>query len=269
MNKHNPHFETNRISWNKRTDIHLDSDFYDNENFIRGKTSLNPIELELLGDVSGKKILHLQCHFGQDTISLNKLGAEVTGVDLSDNAISKAKELAIKTNSSAKFICCNIYNLPEVLNEQFDLIYTSYGTIVWLPNLDDWANIISQFLKPKGEFLIVDFHPVVWMFNDEFSAIKYNYFKTEAIVETEEGTYTDGENQPPLQSVTWNHSLSETINSLLKQGLHLLKFNEYNYSPYNCFNNTIKIDEKKYRIKQLDNKIPMVFAIQAKKPTHQ
>lgn len=259
------YFETNKQSWNKRTDIHLESDFYDNENFIKGKSSLNAIELDLLGDISGKKILHLQCHFGQDTISLNKLGAEVTGVDLSDNAISKANELAQKTNAKAKFICCNIYDLPNHLNEEFDLIFTSYGTIVWLPDLNEWASIISKFLKPGGQLVFVDFHPVVWMFDDDFTHIKYNYFNNGEIVETDEGTYTDGENQPKLESITWNHSLSETTNALINSGLTIKSFNEYDYSPYDCFNNTVKIEERKYRIKGIDEKMPMVFSIVASK----
>ena len=105
------YIEVNKESWNKRTEVHVKSDFYDNENFKKGKCSLNQIELDLLGDISGKSILHLQCHFGQDTISLNRFGAQITGVDLSDKSILFAQQLAEETNASAKFICCNIYDL--------------------------------------------------------------------------------------------------------------------------------------------------------------
>ena len=130
------YLEINRQAWNNKIDTHLKSAFYDLDSFLQGKSSLNDIELKLLGDVKGKSILHLQCHFGQDSISLSRLGAEVTGVDLADKAIASAKEIASKTNSTTKFICCDIYDLPNHLDEQFDIVFTSYGTIGWLPDLD-------------------------------------------------------------------------------------------------------------------------------------
>lgn len=259
------YIEINKQSWNNRTDAHLKSDFYDVENFIKGKTSLNDIELELLGNIKGKKILHLQCHFGQDTISLARLGALVTGVDLSDKSIASAKQLAIDTESDAAFICCDIYDLPNHLNQQFDIVFTSYGTIGWLPDLDKWAKIISKFLKTNGQFLIVEFHPVVWMFDDNFEKIGYNYFNSGAIIESESGTYADRSAKIEQTYVMWNHSLSEVINNLIKCGLEIKLLNEYDYSPYNFFNNTIEFEQGKYRIEHLDNKIPMVYSIFATK----
>lgn len=255
------YLEINRQSWNKRTDIHIESEFYDLEGFLKGNTSLNEIELNLLGDVRGKSILHLQCHFGQDTISMAKLGAHATGVDLSDNAIAKAKEIALKTNTDAAFVCCDVYDLPQYLNKKFDIVFTSYGTIGWLPDLDKWAKIISGFLKPGGKFVFVEFHPVVWMFDDNFKEVAYNYFNTGAIVETLSGTYTD-QNAPLTQEyVCWNHGISEVLNSLIKNGIEINSFDEFDYSPYNCFRETIQIEPKKFRIKHLDNKIPMVYAV--------
>ena len=164
MNEDFDYLEINRKSWNNRVDVHLKSDFYDVEGFLKGESSLNDIELGLLGDIKGKSILHLQCHFGQDTISLGRLGANVTGVDLSDKAIDHAKILAGKANVNATFICCDIYDLPAHLNEQFDIIFTSYGVIGWLPDMNKWAQIISNYLKPNGKFVFVEFHPIVWMF---------------------------------------------------------------------------------------------------------
>ena len=123
------YIDINRQSWNSRVEPHLKSNFYDLDGFIKGNTSLNDIELNLLGDIQGKSILHLQCHFGQDTISLSRMGAEITGIDLSDKAIEAAKELALKTNSAAIFIRCNLYDLPKYLDKQFDIVFTSYGTI--------------------------------------------------------------------------------------------------------------------------------------------
>ena len=255
----------NKETWNKKTEFHVDSDFYDNENFIKGKSSLNDIELNLLGNVKEKSILHLQCHFGQDTISLARLGATVTGVDLSDKAIETAKKLAIKTNSGAQFICSDIYELPQHLNEKFDIVYTSYGTIGWLPDMDKWAAIVSQFLKPNGNFIIVDFHPTLWMYDDDFEFIKHNYFNVEPIIENFEGTYAD-KNAPIIQDcITWNHPTSEVINSLVKQNLSINSFDEFDYSPYDCFNKTIEFAPGKFRIAHLGNKLPMVFAIKASK----
>jgi len=265
MNNENNYIEINRQSWNNRTDIHIKSEFYDLNSFTKGKTSLNSIELELLGDVNGKTILHLQCHFGQDTISLSRLGAEVTGVDLSDKAIESAKQIAKDAKSNVHFICCDIYDLPNHLDQKFDIVFTSYGTIGWLPDLDKWAKIVSQYVKPNGQFVFVEFHPVVWMFDDNFKNITYNYFKSGAIVESESGTYADKSADITLDSVTWNHSLGEVISSLLKNGFEIISFDEFDYSPYNCFNKTIEFETKKYRIEHLDNKIPMVYSIVATK----
>ncbi|MFM7619546.1 MAG: class I SAM-dependent methyltransferase, partial [Bacteroidota bacterium] len=164
-------FELNRTSWNKRVAVHMKSDFYFLEEFLKGRTSLNEIELNLLGDIRGKSILHLQCHFGQDTLSLARMGAEVTGVDLSDEAIEKAKALNAQMGLNAEFICCNVYDLKNHLDKKFDLVFTSYGTIGWLPDLDRWAEVVSHFLKPSGTFLFVEFHPVMWMFDNEFETV--------------------------------------------------------------------------------------------------
>lgn len=268
MNSEENYIEINRESWNKRTDVHLESDFYDLDNFIKGKTSLNSIELNLLGNLKGKSILHLQCHFGQDSISLSRLGAEVTGVDLSNKAIESAKKLAQKTNSNATFICSDIYDLPNHLNKQFDIVFTSYGTIGWLPDLNKWAQIVSKFLKPNGQFVFVEFHPVVWMFDDEFIKIGYRYFNSGAIVETSNGTYADKNADISPKSVTWNHSFSEVLNNLIKNGLEINQFDEFDYSPYNCFNETIEFEPNKFRIKHLEDKIPMVYSILATKKSN-
>jgi 2-polyprenyl-3-methyl-5-hydroxy-6-metoxy-1,4-benzoquinol methylase len=265
MKKEENYLEVNRNSWNNKVVAHLNSDFYDMPGFMEGKTSLNPIELRLLGNIQGKSILHLQCHFGQDSISLARMGARVTGVDLSDKAIESAQKIAKETHSNAQFICCDIYDLPNHLDEKFDLVFTSYGTIGWLPNLDAWASVISAFLKPKGQFVFVEFHPVVWMFDDHFKKIAYRYFNSGAIIEAETGTYADKSDEMIHENITWNHSLSEVINSLIRQKLEINLLEEFDYSPYDCFQNTIEFEPKKYRIKHLDDKIPMVYAVVATK----
>ena len=138
----------NKRLWNEKTDIHYKSDFYDVNAFINGKDSLNPIETELLGNIEGKKILHLQCHFGQDTISLARHGASATGVDFLERAIEKARQLNEQLGTNARFIQSDVYKLPEILDEKYDIVYTSYGVISWLPDMKKWAKVIEHFLKP-------------------------------------------------------------------------------------------------------------------------
>jgi len=257
--------EINKKLWNNKTDFHINSEFYDNASFIKGRNSLKSIELELLGNIKGKSILHLQCHFGQDTISLSRLGANATGIDLSDKAIKRAKELAATTKLDTTFICCDIYDLPQNLDDEFDVVFTSYGTIGWLPDINKWAKIISGFLKPNGRLVFVEFHPVVWMFDSNFKKIKYNYFNDGPIVENEEGTYADKNASISQKSVGWNHSISEVVNSLLQNGLEINSMKEFDYSPHNCFNETVEYEPQKFRIKHLENKIPMVYSIVSKK----
>lgn len=269
MDLEHDYIEINRQSWNNRTDAHLKSEFYDLDGFLKGKTSLNDIELNLLGDIRGKSILHLQCHFGQDTISLGRLGAEVTGVDLSDKAIESARQIAKADKSNARFICCDIYDLPNHLDETFDIVFTSYGTIGWLPDLDKWAGIVSRFLKPSGQFVFVEFHPVVWMFDDDFEKIGYRYFNSGPIFETENGTYADKKAAITQTYVGWNHGIGEVVSSLIQNGLEVKSLEEFDYSPYNCFNKTIEFEPKKFRIGHLDDKIPMVYSIMAQKKANQ
>lgn len=257
------YLEINKQTWNNKTDIHIASDFYDIEGFIQGKSTLNDIELALLGNISGKKILHLQCHFGQDTMTFSRMGAQSVGIDLSDKAIERAKELAEKLNLNTQFICCDVYEAPNFLEEQFDIVFTSYGTIGWLPDLDKWAKVVSRFLKPNGKFVFAEFHPVVWMYDNDFKEVFYSYFNIEPIIEDESGTYADRNSNITTQTVTWNHSISEVINALIKNGLEIDCFNEYDYSPYNCFNETEEFEKGKYRIKHFLNKIPMVYSLKA------
>lgn len=259
------YFEKNRLSWNNRVEAHLKSDFYDLKGFLEGKSSLKSIELGLLGDISGKKILHLQCHFGQDSISLARMGAQVTGVDLSDVSIAAAESLAAATGEEVRFICCDIYALPAYLEEDFDIVFTTYGVIGWLPDLGRWAGVISRFLRPGGAFVFVEFHPVVWMFDDDFREVGYNYFNSGAIIESESGTYADRDAPITQEYVCWNHSMGEVVNSLIKSGLQLRHLEEYDYSPYNCFRHTLECAPGKFRISHLGDKIPMVFSIMAYK----
>lgn len=259
------YLEVNRKSWDERVDFHAKSEFYSMKDFLQGESSLKSIELDLLGDITGKKVLHLQCHFGQDSISLSRLGAEVTGVDFSSKAISLARELAEKCGTTTQFVCSDVYTLPEVLKEEFDIVFTSYGTIGWLPDLQKWAGVISHFLKPNGVFVFAEFHPVIWMFDDNFEKIAYGYSDKEAIIETVRGTYADKNADIELKTISWNHGLSDVMTSLLEQGLILDSFKEYFYSPYPCFNKVEEIRKGEYVISALEEKIPYVYSIKAHK----
>ncbi len=265
MEIYQSYFGENKQSWNKRTAMHKDSVFYDLASFKKGKSSLNKIELEELGDVKGKTLLHLQCHFGMDTMSWAREGANCVGVDISDEAINLAKEINSELNLNTEFIYCNIYDLKENLDKKFDIVFTSYGTIGWLPDLDTWAEIVAHFLKPGGVFYIADFHPALWMMDDKFEHIKYNYFNIDVITEETTGTYSD--RSALIKSIEhgWNHPFSEIISSLLKYNLQICLFHEFPFSPYNCFNNLHQGNDGMWRIKGMDEKMPMMYSIKAVK----
>ncbi len=262
---HSDYLQKNKDAWNKKTALHFASDFYNVPAFIEGKQSLNDIELPLLGNIKGKKILHLQCHFGQDTLSMARMGAFVTGVDFSEAAVKNAEELASTVKQSARFICCDLYSLPDLLDEKFDIVFTSYGTIGWLPDINKWANIVSRYLAPGGKFVFAEFHPFIWMFDNDRKEITFDYFKGEAIVEQETGTYADKTNDSTFETVSWNHGLAEVFNALMQSGLKIDSFNEYDYSPYNCFSGMIETQPGKFRFEHPARRIPVVYSLTASK----
>lgn len=261
----NKYLEVNKGLWNRKTGIHVKSGFYDVEGFKKGKSSLNQLEMEALGDVKNKSILHLQCHFGMDSLSWARLGANVTAIDLSDKAIKTARSLNDDLGLNVKFICSDIYSLKNVLEDKFDIVFTSYGVIGWLPDLNRWAQIISHFLKPGGIFFIAEFHPVVTMFDDNFKELKYSYFNTGPNIEEIKGTYADRNADLVHLSYQWGHSLEEIFSGLLNNDLKILSFREFPYSYYDCFNNGVQGDDGYWRIRGLENKIPIMFSIKAEK----
>jgi len=258
-------FDANRQLWNQRTIAHKNSSFYGLEDFKKGATVLNAIELNEVGDVAGKKMLHLQCHFGMDSLDWARRGALVTGVDISDTAIAEARLLNDELGLSARFICCNVYDLEQHLDEPFDIVFTSYGVIGWLPDLDRWAKLVARYLAPGGVFYMAEFHPVVWMFDDEFTHIKYSYANLEMIVTESSGTYADREADIKSREYSWNHSISEVLNALIGAGLKIEFFNEYLHSPYPCFSNCVQGDGGHWYIRGLEKKIPMLYSVKATK----
>jgi SAM-dependent methyltransferase len=279
MKDMNEYFAANKSLWNQRTAVHKDSAFYDLAGFKAGTNVLTPIELNEIGDVKGKSLLHLQCHFGMDTLSFSRMDANCVGVDLSDEAIKLAREINDELKLDAKFICCNVYDLLsenrsvskapplEGFGEagHFDIVFTSYGTIGWLPDLDPWAKTIVERLKPGGFFYMAEFHPVVWMFDEDFTHIKYYYYNKELIVMEDQPTYTGDKNEIAGKEYSWNHSISEVLNALINAGLKIEFFNEHTFSPYSNFKNSVETETGKWHIKGMEGKIPIVYSLKAKK----
>ncbi|MEM7160435.1 MAG: class I SAM-dependent methyltransferase [Myxococcota bacterium] len=258
----------NRDHWNKATEAHYTSDFYDVDAWLAGEQSLREPELHMLpADLTGKRLLHLQCHFGMDTLSLARRGAEVTGVDLSDRAIARATELAKRAELAGRFVCSDVYEAPNTLAEpeSFDVVFSSFGAIGWLPDLDRWAEVITHYLAPGGAFVFAEFHPVVWMLDDKHEFFEYSYFKRDAIVEQNTGSYTDGSEKLTSTEISWNHALDEVITALLDKGLTLEAFREYDYSPWNCFQDTVEVGKNRYQFKGKEGMLPLCYALRARK----
>jgi SAM-dependent methyltransferase len=186
--------QTNLARWDELVGVHVRApDIYDLDAFRAGRSTLKPIELEEVGDVRGKHLLHLQCHFGMDTISWARRGAAVVGVDFSAEAIGLARELDAEMNAGAEFVCSNVYDLPGKLEGAFDIVFTSYGVLCWLPDLAEWGKVIGHFLAPGGFFYIVDQHPVGRMFGyeDDRLVASEPYFDIGPIEEAGDGSYAD------------------------------------------------------------------------------
>lgn len=263
MKENTNYFDVNKETWNKKVDIHAQSEMYKMAAFKSGETSLMPYELNALGDVKGKSLLHLQCHFGQDTLSWSRMGAKAVGVDLSDEGIKLAKQLNKELQLDAEFVCCNVLDTSKHISDTFDFVITSYGTIGWLPDLKPWAKMIAERLKVGGTFYIVEFHPILWMFDyvDGKQKMKYHYNHDEVIYEEYEGTYANQSSKMVSKEYGWNHGLAEVVNALIEAGLQINYLNEYDESPYDVFPDLIKTESGMYKMK--NQLFPMLFEIKA------
>jgi SAM-dependent methyltransferase len=258
----------NRELWNELTLIHSRSNYYDVEGFKSGKSTLRPIELEELGDVYGKSLLHLQCHFGLDTLSWARLGARVTGVDFSDRAIDLARRLSKEVGIEASFVQSDIYDLPENLDGQFDIVFTSYGVLCWLPDLGRWAEIIARFMKPGGTFYMVADHPLNNIFESKKDSqelkVAYPYFHSPEPTEWGPGSsYADPKAKVSHPSYEWTHSLSDVFNALISAGLRIEFVHEFPVCAYQRFPFMEQDEDGWWRLKG-DN-IPLTFSLKATK----
>lgn len=232
----------NRKLWDAWTRINYHSKFYDVDSFRDGRRAIriSDYELEEVGDVSGKTLLHLQCHFGMDTIRWARHGATVTGADFSEKAIVAARALAARMGVPATFVLSDVYELPSRLEGRFDVVFTSHGVLCWLPDLEEWARVVAHFLAPRGTFYVVDAHPALQCFDDRLTEpdlrLLYPYFHgPEPIREEHAGCFAAPD--APITSVehVWLHTLSDIIGSLVRAGLRIESFDEYPFLGWRFF----------------------------------
>ncbi len=265
------YLKANRELWNAWTRVHVQSKFYNVEGFKRGENRLDRVVREGVGDVRGKSLLHLQCHFGLDTLSWARLGAQVTGADFSDEAIQYARQLAQETNLAANFVCANIYDLPNVLAGQFDIVFTSHGVLSWLPNLPAWGRVIAHFLKPGGLFYICEAHPTAYIFDDEHPddlRVRYPYFHAnEPGASLVKGSYADQEAAVQAMEYFWIFSLSDVINSLIQAGLRIIELREYDFLSWQMFPFMTQDAEGWWHLPAKFPRLPLMFALKARRMT--
>jgi SAM-dependent methyltransferase len=269
MLKNDKYFEVNRSLWNELTPIHEKSKLYDVAGFRKGKLTLTRVEREEVGDIRGKTLLHLQSHFGLDTLSWARLGAQVTGVDFSEKAIATARQLGAELNINARFICCNLYDLPKHLSKKFDVVFTSIGVLCWLPDLVRWAEIIARFLKKGGFFYIFEGHPCSMVFDDEHSQkefrVSYPYFPSEKPMKLHvNGTYADRRACVSQKNdYEWTHSMSEILNALISAGLRLGYIHEFPFCPYQMLSFMTKHKDGYWYVKREGVNLPFAFSLKA------
>lgn len=267
-------FEMNRKWWNEAVGVHVRSrgpEGYDVDGFKAGGSALHSIEREEVGEVHDKKLLHLQCHFGMDTLSWARLGAEVTGVDFSERGIEEAKALASETGMRARFLLSNVYDLRAILDEDFDIVLSTYGAINWLPDLAAWARIVARFVRPGGFFYLIDAHPFARVFYDEKDAtglrFAYPYWRPGPFRVEEDGTYADEEAHFENRvTMEYSHPLGGIVDALLDAGLRLEFLHEFPVCAWRMFPFMSKGDDGYYRLRENPEGIPLLFSLRARKP---
>ena len=263
----NEYQAVNRDLWDGWTEIHAASSFYDVQAFRAGHLTLKSIERDAIGDVTGLKLLHLQCHFGLDTLSWARLGADVTGVDFSPRAIALARSLAQELDIAAQFHCADVCQLPAEWRERFDVVFTSYGVLPWLADLTPWGAAITRVLRPGGSFHIVEFHPLVTMLADDGRTLVHPYFHSERPQEyAVDGSYADPDAEFSHASFEWSHSLSDVQRALRDAGLTIRDFREYPYSPYGCYPYLEQYEPDRWRVRDAAVELPVMFSVHAQRP---
>lgn len=257
--------DANKVHWDELAPVHAES--YDLKDLINGGHVMDHIQTDEVGDVSNRSLLHLQCHIGSDTLSWARLGAEVTGVDISPVSLRVAGDLAKKAGLKARFIESSIYDLQDKLDESFDIVYTSIGVICWLSDLKVWAEIIRRYLKPGGFFYLMESHPFLWVFDDESDGltVRYPYFHKEAPNEwpADYPDYSASDYNVQSPSWEWQWSLSNILNALIESGLQIDFFHEHSVLPWKALPCMIKGDNGFWRLPEGMDNLPLMFSLRA------
>jgi SAM-dependent methyltransferase len=255
--------------WNEMVAVHANSPGYRLAEFRRGANVLTPLERAEVGDVRGKSLLHLQCHFGIDTLSWARLGAQATGLDFSDQAIKLARSLSAELNIPARFVCSDVYDARGTLGEKFDIVFTSYGALCWLPDLKRWGEIAAHFVKPGGFFYIAEFHPLTQTFYNEADATelkpRFSYFDTTM------KEFPGGEPDYSSKSATiahgsheWIYTTAGVVNALIEAGLVIEFLREHAVCCFRFFPFMEQGADGWWRI--AGDPIPLTLSIKARKP---
>jgi SAM-dependent methyltransferase len=267
LDAHRHHFAENQLSWDRRTTVHVQSEFYGLAEFKLGCSSLPPLDLELWPNVQGRSLCHLQCHFGMDSLSWARRGAQVTGLDLSPVAIQSAQALAAELGIPARFVQGNVYDAVERLGARYERVYTSYGVLGWLPELGPWAEVVASLLQPGGELLLIEFHPFIWIWDDDLRHLEHGWDSGGAVITTEQkGTYADPEANIQLRDHGWNHSIGSVVSALLGAGLLLTHLAEHQRCPYNIFPGGERRGPHDFVYPDWGHKVPYLFSLKARRP---
>lgn len=259
--------ETNLANWDERVTIHVSGGFYDVGSFKAGQERLRPFEIEEVGDVAGRDLLHLQCHFGIDTLSWARRGAKVTGLDFSAPAIEEAKKLAAELGLDAEFVEANVYDAADALDGRtFDVVYTGLGALNWLPDIERWAGVAASLVRPGGFLYVSEFHPFSWVFGDEDLSVVYDYFQKEPIVWDEPGTYADLEAETVHnRTYEWNHTLADVVSAVISADLTLELLHEYDYTLFPRWPFLEKTGINTYRLPEGRPRLPLLYSLRARK----
>jgi SAM-dependent methyltransferase len=261
----------NRRIWNERTPLHVESAFYGVEAFTRGAPVLHDFEIDDVGPVSGKSLVHLQCHFGLDTLDWARRGAAVAGLDLSEVAIDTARRLADEIGeSTARFVVSDVYDAEAVLRESFDVVYTGRGALNWLPDVRRWAKVVHGLLAPGGFLYLNEFHPLSEILAEDRLEFQYDYFGGEVVVsETDGATYVETDARTPsTRMYEWTHPISEVIGSLIDAGLSIELFREYDFSVYRRFpmlEQSLDGIRRVYRWPEGQPALPLMYSLRARR----
>ncbi|UED82775.1 class I SAM-dependent methyltransferase [Streptomyces profundus] len=256
----------NRENWDDRVRVHAQSAFYDLPGFRAGAEPLRPVEVAEVGDVTGLRLLHLQCHMGQDTLAWARRGARVTGVDFSSSAIDVARALADEVGLAdrARFVVSDVYEAPAALDgEGFDVVYTGGGALVWLPDLTRWARVVASSLAVGGFLYLAEFHPLSDVLAEDGSRLEFDYFDGRPEEVDYPHTYTDG---PPLTktaSVQWRHQLGEVVTALASAGLRIDFLRERPSTLFQRYPSLMRGPAGEYTFPAGRPRVPLMYALRA------